>query len=158
MINAKVFIVRDRMGEVAGNYRFGVTAGSRETGFLLFTVQPDEASFGRHDWCLSMMSDRLVTMLADADAAWYQAPILPESHEGESCRDGLDSGFIDVAIDDPLVMTIRVSADDVVVALNGREEGTADITIPVDAFGFFVQTYAKDKAHIHFDEVSVTVP
>ena len=159
VINAEVFIVRDRMGEVPGNYRFGVTAGSRETGFLLFTVQPDEASFGRHDWCVSMMSDRLVTMLADADAAWYQAPILPESHEGESCSDGLDSGFIDVEdIDDPLFMTIRVSADDVVVALNGRQEGRADIAIPVDAFGFFVQTYAKDKAHIHFDEVSVTVP
>ena len=105
-----------------------------------------------------MMSDRLATMLADVDRAWYQAPILPESHEGEFCRDGLDSGFIDVAdIDDPLVMTIKVSPDDVVVALNGRQVGSA-ATIPVDAFGFFTQTYAKNKVHIHFDEIRVTVP
>jgi hypothetical protein len=159
VINAEVFIVRDRMGEVAGNYRFGVTAGSPETGFLLFTVQPNETTRDRHDWCVSMMSDRLTTMLVGVDRAWYQAPLRPESHEGEFCSDGLNSGFIDVEdIDDPLVMTIRVSADDVVVALNGREEGSADIAIPVDAFGFFTQTYAKNKAHIHFDEVSVTVP
>jgi hypothetical protein len=147
------------MGEVAGNYRFGITAGSPESGFVLFTVQPNETTRDRHDWCVSLMSDRLATMLVDVDRAWYQAPLRPESHEGEFCPDGLDSGFIDVAdIDDPLVMTIRVSADDVVVALNGREEGTAAIAIPVGDFGFFVQTYAKDKVHIHFNEISVTVP
>ena len=159
VIQAEVFIERSRMGEVAGNYRFGVTAGSPESGFVLFTVQPNETTRDRHDWCVSMMSDRLATMLVGVDRAWYQAPLLPESHEGEFCPDGLNRGSIDVTnIDDPFHMTIRVSADDVVVALNGREEGTADITIPVGAFGFFVQTYAKDKAHIHFDEVSVTVP
>ncbi len=158
-IQAGIFIVRSRMGEVEGNYRFGVTAGSPNTGFLLFTVQPDEASGGRHDWCLSMMDDRLTTMLADANRAWYQAPLLPESHEGEFCAGGLNSGSIEVAdIDDPVVMSIEISADDVVVTLNGREVRTPGISIPVDAYGFFAQTYAKNKVHIHFDDIDVTVP
>jgi len=145
---------------VPGNYRFGVTAGSPETGFLLLTVQPNQASGVSHDWCLSMMSDRLVNMLADdADRAWYQAPLLPESHEGEGCAGGLDSGTIDVEdINDPLAMTLKVSADDVIVAFNGREFRSAGSSVPIDAYGFFVQTYAKNKAHIHFDEIRVTVP
>ena len=159
VVEAVVFIQRDRVSADSGNYRFGVTVGSRETGYLLFDVQPDEADGGRHDWCVSLMGDRLRTMLADVNLAWFQAPTIAEGHEGEFFLEGLESGSIDVAnIDDPLTMTIKVTGNGVVVAVNGNELATVDVSVAVDSYGFFLQTYNKDTVHIHYDRIDVTVP
>ena len=158
-VRSTIFIERSRMSEPEGEYRFGITVGSADTGFLLFTVQPDEVTDDRHDWCLSMMSDQLTAMLGDENHAWYLPSTSAGRHDGESCANGISSGSFQVAnIDAPLIMTILVSTDDVVVALNDRELETVGLAIPFDAYGFYVQTYHEDLAHIHYDDILVTVP
>ena len=106
-----------------------------------------------------MMSDQLTAMLGDENHAWYLPSTSAGRHDGESCANGISSGSFQVAnIDAPLIMTILVSTDDVVVALNDRELETVGLAIPFDAYGFYVQTYHEDLAHIHYDDILVTVP
>lgn len=149
------------VGDAPGNFRYGLIVGSAQSGYLLFTIQPEqEGDRFLLLWCVEEPSDPIVAQLGSGERYASSAPANegdPNRHRGEKCaEDGAVSDRVAVENLERL-NTLTIRADDakwVSLTINGAVVGEAPVAMPTGDFGFFVQTYHKDLAHIHFDRLS----
>lgn len=143
--------------EGVGNFRYGLAVGSRDQGLLLLTVQPS-AGGNELDWCVQMVSEALAnTLRASGDAFASFAPgDTVVGHEGEVCS-GLAGGTAAVTAEDN-TLRVELFPAGATVLLDGAVLESVDVPIAVEEYGFFVQTYHMDRAHIHYGSITVVTP
>ncbi len=152
-------VVINEIGSEAGNFRYGLVVGSPSSGYLLFTVRPeDEGDRNYFWWCLQEPSDPILAALESGRpyaSSHYPQERDPNRHRGEPCSDSVASGRAEVS---SLENTLGIAVGDagsLVMTIDGTEVGQAPVPMPSGDFGFFVQTYHKDLVHMHYDRLTV---
>jgi hypothetical protein len=147
-------------------YRFGLVVGDETGRLLALTIKPNTAA-GRYDWCLGPTSDELEAADREAVAAGIDyARVVPGDeavrHRGESCRNGLAQGQLDLVDDfdilDPVGMTLSVGGGVANAHVAGEEVGQIDIDLDPTTYGFFAEAFHMAKAHIHYEDIVATTP
>ena len=162
-IDVDLFIERNNTGSDTGPYRFGVVVGTAQE-LLTLTVQPNEISGDRFRACLLPIDPSLGEALALADEALSPdndgryATVSPnENHHGENCAGAASSSDVPVSmIDNPLRLTLVLVDGQLEAWVNDVLIDTSDALDAIEVFGFYSQTYHRDRIHIHYDDMIIS--
>lgn len=162
-LDVDLFIERNNTGADNGGYRFGTIIGTTDQLFTL-TVQPDEFTKDRFLACLLPIETTLGTALELAELPLApgnegrNAAVGPvEGHYGENCVQAGSATEVPVAnIDSPLRLSLVLDNGSLEAWVNDVLVETSGSISSIEIYGFYSQTYHRDRSHIHFDDAIIT--